>query len=154
MNIRNSAKAIIFQEDKILLTKNEDDEGYFYLFPGGGQEFAETLQDAVVRECLEEVGQQVEVGELLFLREYIGKNHEYAENDANVHQIEFYFSCNLVNEFDAEVIPTLPDSNQIGIEWVPVNELISYRIYPKEIGKYIIKHYHKEKSLVYLGDIN
>ena len=67
MNIRNSAKGIIFRGEEVLLTKNLDDEGFFYLFPGGGQEFGETLHDAVKRECMEEVGQEVEVGELLFI---------------------------------------------------------------------------------------
>lgn len=56
MYIRNSAKAIIINEDKILLTKNQDNEGYFYLYPGGGQEYRETLHDALIRECIEEVG--------------------------------------------------------------------------------------------------
>ncbi|SOC39784.1 NUDIX domain-containing protein [Ureibacillus acetophenoni] len=154
MAIRNSAKAVIFKDGKVLLTKNLDNEGAFYLFPGGGQEMGENLQDAVIRECIEEVGQQVEVGDLLFLREYIGRNHEYAEEDAHVHQVEFYFTCNLVNEFDAKIIPNHPDSHQIGIEWVPIEELLQYRIYPKEIKKFIINHYHGERSPVYLGDIN
>ena len=35
MAIRNSAKAIIIQGEKVLLTKNQDNDGYFYLFPGG-----------------------------------------------------------------------------------------------------------------------
>ncbi len=91
MHIRNSAKAIIIKEDKVLLTKNQDNEGYFYLFPGGGQEHGETLHQALRRECLEEVGYEVEVNELLHIREYIGKNHEYASFDFNVHQIEYYF---------------------------------------------------------------
>lgn len=36
MKIRNSAKGIVIKEDKILLTKNQDNEGYFYIYPGGG----------------------------------------------------------------------------------------------------------------------
>ena len=53
--IRNSAKAVIIQNEKILLTKNKDDFGFFYLFPGGGQDHGEELKDAVKRECLEEL---------------------------------------------------------------------------------------------------
>jgi ADP-ribose pyrophosphatase YjhB (NUDIX family) len=63
-----------------LLTKNQDDEGYFYLFPGGGQEHGETIHDALIRECIEEVGEEVEIGELLHVREYIGKNHEHSHS--------------------------------------------------------------------------
>nr|WP_317851925.1 NUDIX domain-containing protein [Planococcus sp. 4-30] len=56
MFIRNSAKAVILKDSKVLLTKNVDDEGFFYLFPGGGQDHGETLPETVKRECLEEIG--------------------------------------------------------------------------------------------------
>ncbi|MGM0877741.1 MAG: NUDIX domain-containing protein [Bacillota bacterium] len=152
MSIRNSAKAIIISGDKVLLTKNQDNEGYFYLFPGGGQEHGETIHNTLLRECIEEVGKEVEIGELLHIREYIGKNHEYSSFDFNVHQVEYYFVCTLVN--NSYKTPTNPDSHQVGIEWIHINNLLEYRIYPKELKKYIIKHLNNEKSPVYLGDIN
>nr|WP_077596778.1 NUDIX domain-containing protein [Oceanobacillus kimchii] len=97
MNIRNSAKAIIINGDKVLLTKNQDRDGYFYLFPGGGQKHGETIHTTLLRECIEEIGMKVEIRELLHIREYIGKNHEHSTFDFNVHQVEYYFICNLVN---------------------------------------------------------
>lgn len=154
MHIRNSAKAIIIKDAKILLTKNQDNEGYFYLFPGGGQEHGETLHNALIRECIEEVGQQIEIGELLHIREYIGKNHEHSSFDFNVHQVEYYFVCRLKNEMNNYIKPTKPDSYQVGIEWIHINDLLQYRLYPKEFRKYIVKHFFDEKSPVYLGDIN
>ena len=154
MRIRNSAKAIIIQGDKVLLTKNQDNDGYFYLFPGGGQEHGETLQQALIRECMEEVGQQVEIGELLHVREYIGKNHEYASDDFDVHQVEYYFISKIVNETKDNIEPSNPDSHQVGIEWVPISDLPEYRVYPKTLRKYIIKYLKGVKSPVYLGDIN
>jgi len=33
--IRNSIKVIIIENNKILLTKNKDESGIFYLLPGG-----------------------------------------------------------------------------------------------------------------------
>ncbi|KQL19753.1 NUDIX domain-containing protein [Cytobacillus solani] len=154
MHIRNSAKAIIIKDAKILLTKNQDNEGYFYLFPGGGQEHGETLHNALIRECIEEVGQQIEIGELLHIREYIGKNHEHSSFDFNVHQVEYYFVCRLKNEMNNYIKPTKPDSYQVGIEWIHINDLLQYRLYLKEFRKYIVKHFFDEKSPVYLGDIN
>ncbi|WP_054704232.1 NUDIX domain-containing protein [Bacillus sp. JCM 19041] len=153
MHIRNSAKAIIIKEDKLLLTKNQDKEGYFYLFPGGGQEHGETLHYALQRECLEEAGYEVEVNNLLHIREYIGKNHEHAAFDFDVHQIEYYFVCALTGNKQQQV-PKNPDAHQVGIEWVSINDLLSYRIYPKQLRKYVIKYLTGESSSVYLGDIN
>ena len=154
MRIRNSAKAIIIQRKMVLLTKNQDNDGYFYLFPGGGQEHGETIQQALIRECMEEVGQQVEIGELLHVREYIGKNHEHASADFDVHQVEYYFISKIVNEIKSNIEPSNPDSHQVGIEWIAINDLPEYRVYPKTLRKYIIKHLNGVKSPVYLGDIN
>ncbi|WP_090832461.1 NUDIX domain-containing protein [Bacillus sp. cl95] len=154
VHIRNSAKAIIINGNNILLTKNQDDEGYFYLCPGGGQEHGETFHSTLNRECLEEIGYQVEVGELLHIREYIGKNHEYSASDLGVHQIEYYFLCTLKNELDDPAEPSNPDNLQIGIEWVSIKDLMEFRLYPKHLREYIIKYSNQEKSPVYLGDIN
>ncbi|WP_044337131.1 NUDIX domain-containing protein [Rossellomorea aquimaris] len=151
MPIRNSAKAIIMKGDKILLTKNKDENEFFYLFPGGGQEHGETLHEALKRECIEEIGSDVEIGELLHIREYIGKNHEHASFDYDIHQMEFYFKCTLMDAEDKDSIPTNPDSHQVGVEWIEINELMQYKLYPKRIIDYIINN---QISLVYLGDIN
>ncbi|MGM0827498.1 MAG: NUDIX domain-containing protein [Bacillota bacterium] len=151
MPIRNSAKALIIRDDKILLTKNKDGNGYFYLFPGGGQEQGETLHEALKRECIEEIGREVEVGELIHIREYIGRNHEHASFDYDVHQMEFYFKCSMFNEMDKDPAPTNPDSHQVGVEWMHLNELTKCRVYPKKIIHYLNKDL---APLVYLGDIN
>jgi 8-oxo-dGTP pyrophosphatase MutT (NUDIX family) len=111
MKIRNSAKAIIVNRDMVLLTKNQDKEGYFYLCPGGGQEHGETLHNALKRECIEEVGYYIEIGELLHIREYIGKNHEYSSFDFNVHQVEYYFVCELKDETNNHIEPISSDSH-------------------------------------------
>ncbi len=48
--IRVSSRAIIIDNDKILLNKFGD--GVYYNFPGGGIEENETALEAVVRELL------------------------------------------------------------------------------------------------------
>jgi 8-oxo-dGTP diphosphatase len=150
MTIRNSAKAVIIRDNKILLTKNKDEESFFYLFPGGGQERGETLHAALKRECIEELGCKVSIGELIHVREYIGKNHEHAVFDSDLHQVEFYFTCTLLHEWTVQQTPTNPDSHQVGVEWIDLNELKEYRFYPKEIASYLVP----KSSRVYLGDIN
>lgn len=71
--IRNSAKAVIVQDGRLLVIRLEDQYGTAYVFPGGGQEKGEELKDAVARECLEEIGQAVNVG-LLHIRVYRKKS--------------------------------------------------------------------------------
>ncbi|MDM5247855.1 NUDIX domain-containing protein [Lysinibacillus sp. G4S2] len=154
MHIRNSIKALIIEEDKILLTKNKYTEDYFYLCPGGGQEHGETFHAALIRECIEEIGCSVDIGELLFIREYIGKNHEHASFDFNAHQVEFYFVCQLARGKETNFQPTNPDSHQIGLEWVSIEDLSSYQLYPKELIKYIQQYNNSQVTPIYLGDIN
>jgi ADP-ribose pyrophosphatase YjhB (NUDIX family) len=149
--IRNSAKAIIIENKKILLTKNKDDFGFFYLFPGGGQEHGEELKDAVLRECLEEIGEKVVVGNLVYVREYIGKNHEFAAWDSDVHQVEFYFQCSLESNDSTFVNATNPDKDQVGVEWIDIKNLEKIRLYPKALSN-IIKNNELESR--YLGDVN
>ncbi|GAK09468.1 NUDIX domain-containing protein [Geomicrobium sp. JCM 19038] len=146
--IRNSAKAIIIDDNCVLLTKNEDRDGYFYLFPGGGQEHGETLQQTLIRECREEVGKKVDVRELLHLREYIGKHHEFASFDGDVHQIEFYFACSIIGD---EVKPSNPDSHQVGMEWIHKDQLPSIRLYPKALVAQVLQ---TDEAVIYLGDVN
>ncbi|MCA0988434.1 NUDIX domain-containing protein [Guptibacillus algicola] len=151
MSIRNSVKAIMMEDNKVLLTKNKDDEGYFYLFPGGGQHNGETFPEALLRECMEETGHTIMVGDLLFIREYIGKNHEHASFDSEVHQVEFYFACERVGNGNQ---PTDPDSHQVGLEWVELEQLNEMRVYPKALIQEIIGLRENEQRPVYLGDVN
>ncbi|WP_372869398.1 NUDIX domain-containing protein [Planomicrobium okeanokoites] len=154
MKIRNSAKAVIIESGKILLTKNEDREGSFYLFPGGGQNHGETLTEALKRECLEEAGAGVDVKELLHMREYIGKNHEHASFDSAVHQIEYYFRCKPHRAALEYLPPTNPDSHQVGVVWLLIEELANYRIYPKAIVHPLQQLAKGIDSPIYLGDVN
>jgi ADP-ribose pyrophosphatase YjhB (NUDIX family) len=151
--IRNSAKAVILREGRVLLTRNRDPGGDFYLFPGGGQEFGEVLKDAVFRECVEEIGAEVIVGDLLHVREYIGKNHEFAEWDAGAHQVEFYFECRLKEPTANLSQGTNPDADQTGVEWVELERLEQIRLYPKAMGEIVRNKSGVERGR-YLGDVN
>ncbi|WCF05969.1 NUDIX domain-containing protein [Paenibacillus thiaminolyticus] len=149
--IRNSAKAVIIDErNRILLTQNRDRDGLFYLFPGGGQEIGEKLEEAVIRECMEEIGCHVIVNDIWYIREYIGKNHEHAESDYDVHQVEFYFECRLDGELAVEAA-TNPDSDQVGVEWIELERLDCIRVYPQRLVKPLQQGLRERR---YMGDTN
>ncbi len=151
-NIRVSAKAIIIENEKVLMVKNIDKDGFWYMLPGGGQRHMETLVQALQRECKEEVNIDVKFGELLFIREYIGRHHEFSEFDKDEHQIELMFSCTIVGNRPARV-GTTPDNYQKGVEWLEIKKLNNYRIYPKML-KEIIPNMKRVEFPIYLGDIN
>jgi len=152
-NIRNSAKAIIIEDDKILLTCNADTQGIFYLLPGGGQLHGESLDEALVRECMEEAGVLVSVGDLLLVRDYISDNHEFAEQDDDIHQVEFMFRCRIA-EGDIHV-GKVPDDWQTDVEWVDVNKLHDTRLFPAAIMELVQRIARGERpDTCYLGDVN
>jgi ADP-ribose pyrophosphatase YjhB (NUDIX family) len=150
-NIRNSIKAIIIKNNKILLTYNEYNGEKFYLLPGGGQRHNETIIDALKRECLEEIGSSVEIIKLQFIREYIGKNHQFADEDGNVHQVELMFECRLIN--DKLTLTENKDDFQIGFQWIELNDFKNIIIYPNELKK-VIDVDGRFSSKIYLGDVN
>lgn len=139
------------RDGQVLCTRNRDLLGDFYLLPGGGQNHGETLKDAVMRECYEEVGARIEVGNLYFVREYISANHELAEYDDSIHQIEFMFLCRLLEEPVGSGAAS-QDAMQTGIEWLPVAQLEKYRFYPASLIEPLKAFPPADFATVYLGD--
>ena len=152
---RNSAKAIIIDSGRLLVTRNQDEEGDWFLLPGGGQLPGETLPEALQRECLEEVNAEIEVGSLLFVREYLGKNHEFARNDSDLHQIELMFRCRLLSR-PQPGMGSEPDEWQTGIAWLPLDNLGPYRLYPSQLKRLIplLDENGTSNGPVYIGDVN
>ena len=151
--IRNSIKAIIIENGKILVNRCDFKDGLVtYIFSGGGQEPGETFAEALQRECYEELGAKVVIGELVWIREYIGKNHEFSEWDYDVHQIEYYFKCQLETPIDLDKATQL-DTAQVGVDWLDLSKLKEYNIYPKII-KDCIDENGNIVSALYMGDVN
>lgn len=150
MRPRISVKALIIEAGRILLPLHRDDAGLYYILPGGGQEEGETLAAALVRECREELGVDVNVGDLLGARDYIGRNHEFAATD-DAHQVELMFRCTLHGE-SQPALGTNPDPRQIGVEWVELARLDRVRFYPRRLAE--ILSTRGDGAFGYLGDVN
>jgi ADP-ribose pyrophosphatase YjhB (NUDIX family) len=151
-HIRNSAKAVIIRDGCLLLVRNRDGGGDWFCLPGGGQNHGETLQEALQRECQEEIGVRVQAGDLRLIREYIGKDHEFAQHDGEAHQVEFMFECRIAPS-DAPITGKTPDTQQAGIAWVPLSKLPDCNLYPKVLRQ-ILKNGFSEMRTLYLGNVN
>jgi ADP-ribose pyrophosphatase YjhB (NUDIX family) len=151
MYIRVSAKAIIIQGDRLLAIQKQDPAGNYYILPGGVQNPGETLHQALQRECLEEASVAVGPSELRFVREYIGQHHEFAAWDGDLHQLELMFTCQTL----ARAHPrqgSLPDEDQTGVAWLPLERLDEFRLYPLALIPHLVQP--GEEKPIYLGDVN
>ncbi|MGB0333829.1 MAG: NUDIX domain-containing protein [Opitutales bacterium] len=151
-HIRTAARALIILNQKLLAIKMRDRTGVFYILPGGGQRHGETLREGLIRECFEEIGTEVEVGELLYVREYIGKNHEFQSSHHAFHQVENVFRCQLPNP-DSIGPGTEHDKKQVGVEWIHLSDLDKRRFLP-EVIKPFFKEGDFDAGTNYLGDVN
>lgn len=153
--VRVAAKAVIIRDGRLLTVKVRDrlhTDRCYYALPGGGQQPGENLHETMRRECLEEVGARVEVGPLLYVREYIGPNHEYAAVDSRFHQVEMVFSCTLLD--DAELgNGRAPDTRQVAVEWLELARLDEYFFRPRALVK-LLQSPLPTPHPVYLGDVN
>ncbi len=154
MAIRNSAKAVIIEDGKLLTVKFYENGSTYYILPGGGQEHGENLHQALIRECKEEIGADIEIGDLIFVREYIGKNHELAAYHSHAHQVEFMFICTISDGNILSENGTNPDKGQIGVEWLPISKLLEYQLFPRALRSYLIDYSNSKEVQAYVGDIN
>ncbi|MFO7956468.1 MAG: NUDIX domain-containing protein [Candidatus Brocadiia bacterium] len=150
--IRTTAKAVIIEAGRLLVIKKRAGERIYYTLPGGKQQTGESLTDALRRECREEIAVEVQVGGLLCLRDYIGANHEFAAQDADMHKVEFFFE-GAIDDLTAVRPGSAPDGRQIGIEWLPVADLPDLPLYPRALGRRIADGSMGERP-IYLGDVN
>ncbi|MBD3922184.1 NUDIX domain-containing protein [Paenibacillus sp. PR3] len=122
---RHSVRALIIHDGSMLFIKEERSEiGTYYALPGGAQEADETLEEALRRECREELGLEIAAGQLVCVREYISRNHEYSFIMKEVHAIDYMFECSVVHDLDhSEQEASHADVGQIGVEWLPVEQI-------------------------------
>jgi 8-oxo-dGTP diphosphatase len=129
MTVRTSARAIIERDGALLVVRYRDEQGDWYVLPGGGQRHGEDLEAAVVREVAEETGLKVRAGSLRFVRETVATPESRAL-PPGFHQVEFYFDCEIVS---AGHCPTELDPGQVDARWHTPAELRSRCFFPQAL---------------------
>lgn len=152
MSVRSAAKAIIIEDDHVLLVRYRDERGVYYGLPGGGQDRHEALSETVVRECLEEINCRVIPQELLFVREFIGPRHAKLARHSDFHQVDHYFRCLLAPDSRPANGPGA-DVAQEGVAWLPLAQLHEYHITPAAIRPWLQRIDAPERP-VYLGPVD
>lgn len=140
--IRNSAKALIIKDGKVLTIKINDGNEEWYIMPGGGQETEELLSNAVCREVAEEMGIRVEAKELVFVIEGL--------HGERFHRVDLVFLCEYLGEIENATLHG--DTNQVGFEWLDIATLNHSQLYPSKLRRQIMNLYEGKPYKVYLGN--
>jgi ADP-ribose pyrophosphatase YjhB (NUDIX family) len=150
-DIRNSVRAVIIRDGRILLLRKEYEDGSEqFALPGGGQETGEPLAMALIRECQEEIGADVQIGSLIYVADRF-KPRDTPPGSIR-HLVEFLFSCNVVESYTAQN-GHHPDRHQVEVVWVELASLDSIPLRPYAIGPFL-QHGQDEKTAVYSGLID
>ena len=146
--IRNAVRAVIVDQGRVLMQHKRYQDGSERLaLPGGGQDLGETLENALRRECREEIGADIEVGALLHVADWFKPRD--TEPPSTRHLVEFLFACQLPAAYIPHNGPH-PDRHQIGVQWVELENLSEQPVYPHKLLQTLVL-LAQESAPVYLG---
>lgn len=136
MNLPIRAVGVVIKDGKVLLIKRENEGKRYYVFPGGGVEEGEKVEDAVKREVWEETSIQASVEKLLYRHFYSAVFKRHSEQ-------HFYLCKYLRGE------PKLGNFNEkedmekhndyFEPLWVDLDKLPELLVYPLEIRDWLIE---------------
>ena len=132
---------IVIQKNSILLIQHIKNEKKYWLVPGGGVDWGESLEEALIREYKEETNLDVEVKDFLFFSETISP-------DKNKHVINLYFLVKIKN--DSETMKIGNETNLSDLKYVSKEEIQNIKLYPN-IKEQLMKILNNEKMTPYLG---
>lgn len=147
--LRNLARALIIRRNEILMVCKQTADGASrrYALPGGGQQPGESLTQTLLRECLEEIGTQVEIDALV----HVAEVEKAAPRGAGHlrHQVEFVFRCRVADDYVPRV-GERPDKRQVGVEWVGLQQLSQLDVRPEGMAA-LIRDMAIGQGPVYVG---
>jgi 8-oxo-dGTP diphosphatase len=114
------AAAVLIREGRVLLTRRAEGQHLagMWEFPGGKLEEGESPEAALYRECLEECGIEIDVGEIIDVT-----HHRYPEKEV----LLLFYRCGL----RAGEVRNLQVSEHA---WVTPEELDRYPLPPADVG--------------------
>ncbi|WP_413382049.1 NUDIX hydrolase [Alkalihalobacillus sp. 1P02AB] len=127
--MRARSGVVIIESNAVVLIKRMREGQVYYVFPGGGIENGETPEEAAKREAYEELGIEVEIGELIKTIEFNGQ--------------QFFFQAKiLAGTLGTGVGEEYSDERNRGTYepvWLRLSQLSSIDVRPEELGEELRK---------------
>lgn len=123
---RLAVRAILLQNDRLLLVNAWKGRDHLWCAPGGGVEPHASLPDNLRREVMEEAGLTVAVGPPCLV-------NEFHDPDGTFHQVDIYFRCTLVAG-DPHGDWTDPEGVVSYRRWVTRSEMAALTVKPDSLA--------------------
>lgn len=127
------AVAIIIRDNCVLLMHRKKQGHEYYVFVGGGVDEGETIEEAVVREVMEETSMPTRIIKLLYEHHLTGDSDQY------------FYLCEYIsgepvlgNANEMESMNTSGDNDYYKPMWVPIADLSRLLLYPLEIRDWLL----------------
>lgn len=138
-NIRIRVGGLVIKENKILLIAHKKDGEIYWLVPGGGVDFGESLSSALIREYKEELNLNVNPEQPILICDSLHPKNKR-------HILNIVFQC---SSFDGE-LKLASEERLFDYNFFTANQLKDLIIYPP-INNELISIINKEKTNLYLG---
>lgn len=126
---RLAVRAILIEDDAILLERFVDASGEWYVTPGGGVQHGETIEEAFHRELREEIGARAEFGAIACIREILADRLVETNLPPGFHQVEVFVIGRLLPGQTLRMVA--PDRSQVALVWAPLAELHTLPFFPR-----------------------
>lgn len=131
--------ALISREEEVLLVRHEKAGRSYWLLPGGGVDYGESLHEALQREMMEEVGVEIDPGPLALL-------HETIAPDGSRHVVHVVFRAVIT----AGTPELGTDPRVVEVAYKPVAQLAELTFHPPAEAQ-IRAYLEGQNPLIYGG---
>jgi len=139
--LRVRVAGVIIEDDKLLLIAHKKDGQVYWLLPGGGVDYGESLDEALIREFKEELNIAIDVKEMAFMCDSIDPH-----GDRHIVNLCF-FSTISSRDFEIGDDPRLYD-----YKFFTKNELETLKIHPP-VNKNLISILDGNLNDLYIGKV-